>query len=142
MPVRRKGEGPASNLLRDHGMQSTTMRKRTKSRKVSLVSRVSGNLITLSYLDWGSLPSLSSQRPPVYGARYTCSRFSGGAAVVTGRSVEISVGVASNAIRAPTGWSWAAPFVYGTHGRTRPSSLVTPGAPSVMADACRRSAQY
>ena len=81
---------------------------------------------------------LSIPRPPPFAARYTCPRSSGGAAVVTGRSVEVAVGVASDAVRAPTGWSWPAPFVHGTHGRTRSSSM----ASSVMADACRRSAEY
>ena len=118
MPVRRKGDGPGTTLLRDHGKQSSTRRKRIKS-KVSLLSRVSGNLITSSYLDPGSLPSLSSPRPTVFAAWYTCSRSSCGAAVVTGRSVKVAVGVARNVVRAPSGWSWAAPFVHGTHGRTR-----------------------
>ena len=113
-PVGRKGEGPETKLLRDHGKQSTTMRKR-KSRKVNLVSRVWGNFTTSFHLDWGSLPSLSSPKPPAYAAWYTCPRCSGGATVVTGQSVEVAVGVASKAVRAPMGWSWAAPFVRGTH---------------------------
>ena len=40
MPDRRKGEQPETTLLRDHGMQSRTLRKESKSSKVSLVSRV------------------------------------------------------------------------------------------------------
>ena len=114
----RKGGGPGTTLLRDHGKETTTRRKRIRS-KVCLVSRLSGNLMTSAYLDPGSLPSLSSPRPTAFAGRYTCPRSSGGAAVVTGRSVEVVVvGVASNVVRAPSGWSWAAPFVHGTHGRT------------------------
>ena len=86
MPDRRKGEEPATTLLRDHGMLLTTVRRR-KSSKVSLVSRVYGNLITLSYLDWSSLPSLCSPRPHAFAVWYTFRYFSGGAAVETGRSV-------------------------------------------------------
>ena len=42
----------------------------------------------------------------------------GGAVVVTGRSSEVAADVlASNAVRASTGWSWAAPFVHGTDNR-------------------------
>ena len=141
MPVRRKGEGPDLFYPVITGKQSTTTRKRIKG-EISLVSRVSRNLITSSYLDPGSLPTFSSTRPTAFTAWYTCSRSSGGAAVVTGRSVEVAVGVASNVVRAPLGWSWAAPFVHGTYGRTRSSSVVTPRAHSVMADACRRPGQY
>ena len=98
MPVRGKGEGHELLYSVIRGKQSTTMRKRIKSSKVSLVSRVSGNLITSSYLDPGSLPSLSSTRPTAFAAWYTCDRSSGCAAVVTGRSVEVAVGVASNVV--------------------------------------------
>ena len=55
---------------------------------------------------------------------------------------EVAFGVASNAVRAPMGWSWATPFVHGTHGKTASPSVVAPRAPSVLADASRRSAQY
>ena len=37
---RRKGEEPATTLLRGHGTQSTTLRKESKSSKFSLMSRV------------------------------------------------------------------------------------------------------
>ena len=70
------------------------MRKRIKGSKVCLVLRVSGNLITFSYLDPGSPPSLSSTRPTAFRAWYTCHRSSGGAAgaaVVTGRSVKDAI---------------------------------------------------
>ena len=40
MPDRRKGEEPAHTLIRDHGTQSTTLRKTGKVAKVSLVSLV------------------------------------------------------------------------------------------------------
>ena len=35
MPDRRKGERPETTLLRDHGMQSTTMRERKVTKLVS-----------------------------------------------------------------------------------------------------------
>ena len=60
MPVRRKGEGRETNLSRDHGKQSTTMRKRTRSSKVSLVSRVSGELDNYYLLPSGIPIALSS----------------------------------------------------------------------------------
>ena len=34
MPNRRKGEGPATSLIRHHGTQSTTLRKRTTVEKL------------------------------------------------------------------------------------------------------------
>ena len=40
MPEWRKGEEPATTLVRDHGEQSMTLRKRGKVAKVTFVSRV------------------------------------------------------------------------------------------------------
>ena len=98
MPVRRKGGGPETTLLRDHRKTVDYYEKEKKRNKASLVSRLSGNLITSSYLNPGSLPSLSSMGQTAFAACYTCHRSSGGAAVVTGRSVEVAVGVGSDVV--------------------------------------------
>ena len=85
-------------LLRDPW--KTVVGQERENRKTKLASRheCRGNLITTTYLDPGSLPSLSSMRPTAFAEWYTCHRSSGDAAVVTGRSVEVAIGVASNVV--------------------------------------------